>query len=309
VFTALLLALIPAQQAPAPDRWDVALETIAPERRAGLEFLLEHMPPADRKTLSVDLVVENVEYAYKAWHQAPWRSDISEEMFFNEVLPYANINERRDRWRKDFFERFMPLVADAKTPSQAAVILNNKVFPMVEVIYSTKRPKADQSPYESIEAGMASCTGLSVLLIDACRAVGVPARFVGTPLWADGSGNHSWVEVWDGKWHFTGAAEPTGDELDKAWFTGRASKALAGDRERAIYAVSYRQTPISLPMVWQPDADTVFAVNVTERYAPSDTDEPSGLNGGGTVQVRVRAVDSNGERVRVKVVVLDADGQ
>ena len=78
---------------------------------------------------------------------------------------------------------------------------------------------------------MASCTGLSILLIDACRAVGVPARFVGTPLWSDGSGNHSWVEVWDDGWHFTGAAEPTGDALNKAWFTGRAAQAQR-DSER-----------------------------------------------------------------------------
>ena len=51
----------------------------------------------------------------------------------------------------------------------------------------------------------------TAMVIDACRAVGVPARFVGTPLWADKSGNHSWVEVWDKGWHFTGAAEPAGD--------------------------------------------------------------------------------------------------
>jgi hypothetical protein len=31
--------------------------------------------------------------------------------------------------------------------------------------FSTGRPKADQSPYESIEAKLASCTGLSVLTI------------------------------------------------------------------------------------------------------------------------------------------------
>ncbi|MDF1839195.1 MAG: transglutaminase domain-containing protein [Planctomycetota bacterium] len=218
-------------------------------------------------------------------------------------MPYANINERRDAWRKDFFVQFAPLVAGAKTPSEAAAILNNKVFPAVEVIYSTQRPKADQSPYESIEAGMASCTGLSVLLVDACRAVGVPARFVGTPLWADGSGNHSWVEVWDQGWHFTGAAEPTGMELNKAWFTGRASKALAGSRERAIYAVSYKRTDTHLPMVWQPDADTVFAVNVTDRYAKKVAKAP------GEAHLRVRALNELGERIRVHVGVKNSEGE
>ncbi|MFT4647608.1 MAG: poly(3-hydroxybutyrate) depolymerase [Glaciecola sp.] len=308
LLSALVLAFVPIQDVvehnkPAsPDRWQAELKSIDAEFRPGLEFLLEFMPPADRENLSTDLVVENVEYAYKAWKDAPWHASVSEEIFFNEILPYANINERRDSWRKDFYEKFAPLVAEAKTPSEAAAILNNKVFPAVGVIYSTQRPKADQSPYESIDAGMASCTGLSVLLVDACRAVGVPARFVGTPLWADGSGNHSWVEVWDQGWHFTGAAEPTGLDLNKAWFTGRASKALVHDRERAIYAVSYKKTGTHLPMVWQPDADTVFAVNVTGRYAKQASKAP------GMAYLRVRAVDERGTRIRVKVDVKTAGG-
>jgi len=293
---ALLFAVLP-QNADSSDRWADALAQIAAEQKPGLEFLLEHMPAGDRQNLDVDLVLENVDYAYKAWRAAPWAKQVPEQIFFNQVLPYANINERRDSWRKDFYERFAPLVADAKTPSQAAAILNNKVFPMVGVIYSTKRPKADQSPYESIEAGMASCTGLSVLLIDACRSVGVPARFVGTPLWADGSGNHSWVEIWDDGWHFTGAAEPTGDQLNRAWFTDRASQAQPQDRMRSIYAVSYKRTPTTLPMVWRPDADSVYAVNVTRNYLKQPPVEE------GKVRLRVRAVQANGDRIAAAVVM------
>ena len=283
-------------------RWVEALDGIEPEYRPGLEFLIEHMPASDRAGLDVELVVENVVYAYRAWQGAPWHAQVSEEIFLNEILPYASINERRDRWRKDFHERFAPLVAEAKTPSEAAAILNNEVFPQVGVIYSTERPKADQSPYESIEAGMASCTGLSVLLVDACRSVGVPARFVGTPLWADGSGNHSWVEVWDEGWHFTGAAEPTGDRLNEAWFTERASLALPEDRERAIYAVSFRRTPLTLPMVWKPDADEVYAVNVTRRYLKEQKHSP------GTARIQFRVRDAEGKRLTLPIVIRDREG-
>lgn len=293
----------PTQLGPALEsRWVEALDGIDPAQRPGLEFLITHMPAGDRESLDVELVLENVDYAYRAWQQAPWHAQVSEELFLNEILPYANINERRDRWRKDFYERFRPLVAEAQTVSEAAAILNNQVFPMVEVIYSTKRPKADQSPYESIEAGMASCTGLSVLLVDACRSVGVPARFVGTPLWADGSGNHSWVEVWDDGWHFTGAAEPTGDRLNEAWFTGRAAQAKPDDRERAIYAVSFKRTPLTLPMVWKPDADSVYAINVTERYLEKEA-IPEGM---ARLQFRVR--DTAGARLEIPIVVQETDG-
>ncbi|MGB0953497.1 MAG: transglutaminase domain-containing protein [Planctomycetota bacterium] len=284
-------------------KWVDALASIDATQRPGLEFLLEHMPASDRATLEVELVLENVAFAYQAWQQAPWHAQVSEEIFLNEILPYANINERRDRWRKDFYEQFAPLVAHAKTPSEAAAILNNEVFPRVGVIYSTKRPKADQSPYESIDAGMASCTGLSVLLVDACRSVGVPARFVGTPLWADGSGNHSWVEVWDDGWHFTGAAEPTGDRLNEAWFTERASQAQAEDRERAIYAVSFKRTPLSLPMVWKPDADTVYAINVTQRYLKT-TVIPDGH-----ARLQFRARDASGARLMLPLQIKDKDGK
>ena len=79
------------------------------------------------------------------------------------------------------------MVKDMQSAYDAVVFLNQKIFDELGVIYSTKRPKADQSPYESINAGMASCTGLSILLIDVCRSVGIPARFVGTPSWYNNS--------------------------------------------------------------------------------------------------------------------------
>ena len=48
-----------------------------------------------------------------------------------------------------------------------------QVFKKLGVSYhATKRPRPDQSPFESIACGgHASCTGLSTMLVDACRAV------------------------------------------------------------------------------------------------------------------------------------------
>lgn len=278
-----------------------ALNGAAAEQRPGVQWLIEHMPVSDLHTLDANYLLENVALAYEAWHAAPWSESIPELLFFDTILPYASINERRDDWRADFRERFAPLVAEADTPSEAAAILNNAIFKQVGVKYSTGRPKPDQSPLESIEAGMASCTGLSVLLVDACRSVGVPARFAGTALWSDNSGNHSWVEVWDdGNWHFTGAAEPTGDELDRAWFADRAAGATEGDREHGIFAVTWRDVPLHFPMVWLPDDETVGAVDVTWRYVTRRSAVAHGQ-----ARVRVRVTDRHGESVSVPVVITD----
>ena len=216
-----------------------AIDDVTTDQRNGMKFLVAYMPERDLKSLTAKFLIEQTEYAYRAWRESAWADQVPESVFFNDVLPYASINERRDNWRADFFKRFRPLVAQAKTPGEAATQLNRAVFGRVKVRYSTGRPKADQSPYESIKAGLASCTGLSVLLIDACRAVGVPARFVGTPLWADGSGNHSWVEVYNkGGWHFTGAAETTVNQLDRGWFLVRASFFFYYKGKNEIYSTS-----------------------------------------------------------------------
>jgi len=73
------------------------------------------------------------------------------------------------------------------------------------------------------------------------------------------------VEIWDGDWKFTGAAEP--DELNKAWFSGDASQAIATNPVNAIYAVSYKPTGIQFPCAWAPEISYVHGENVTKRYA------------------------------------------
>jgi hypothetical protein len=282
-----------------------ALEQVPKDQAKGMRFIIGNMPEADLKTLTAEFLLENCEYAYRAKSESAWADQLPEDVFFNNLLPYANINERRDRWRVDFYNRFKPWVADAKTPSEAAAILNQKVFPELGVKYSTKRKKADQSPYETMETGLASCTGLSVLLVDACRAVGIPARIVGTPLWSDRSGNHTWVEIWDGDWHFTGACEPTGNELDRGWFTGRASTAQRDHRLHAIYAVTFKNNGQTFPMVWDRDNSSVFAVNVTDRYTAKQQDVPEGH---ATVRFRYIASESK-EREVAKIVVMDDRGE
>ena len=245
-----------------------ALKNVSPAHADGLRYLITHMPEADLKSLDADYLLENVKWAYEARENTRWGKDIPEELFLDAVLPYASINERRDNWRKDFYDRFMPLVKDCKTAGEAAQVLNRDIWKIVDVKYhASKRPKPDQSPYESMEAKFASCSGLSVLLVDACRAVCVPARFVGTPMWSDKRGNHSWVEVWDGiDWQFTGACEYNAKGLGKTWFAGKAAKASANQWEHAIYASTWKKGSVHFPLIWDLKNRSVNAVNVTDRY-------------------------------------------
>lgn len=246
-----------------------ALREAPPHQQEGVRFLVEHMPDSDLRSLRSSYLLENTALAYEAMAAAPWKDAVPKDIFLNDVLPYASLTEPRDRSRHFLRQVAAPLVAGCQAPGEAALRLNGKLFNLLGTHYSAKVPRPDASPSESIRRRKATCIGLSVLLVAACRAVGVPARVAGTPAWTSGRGNggtHEWVEIWDGRWRFLGADEPHEGGLDHAWFNEEASLALKDKPMHAIYAVSFRRTGVRFPLVWARPEDWVEAENVTDRY-------------------------------------------
>ncbi len=245
------------------------LDAKAGDERECIGFLLANMPEHDLKTLTAPFLLENVRLALAARKSYPWKAiePVPQDVFLNNVLPYANVNEARDPWRAEYRRVFAPLVAKCATVEEAVTLLNDAVFKQRKVTYhATKRNKPDQSPAESEACGYASCTGLSIMLADACRAVGIPARLAGTPQWnRPEGGNHTWVEVWSGgRWHHLGAFDPA--PFDKTWFDDIASKADPAKPLTWVYAVSFRRTALTFPMVWAAYNHDVSAENVTAAY-------------------------------------------
>lgn len=278
----------------------MALKKTSAAERPEMEFLITNAPARDLQTLPAEFLLKNVALADAAYDSAPWKKQLPRGIFLNEILPYACVDETRDGWRQFLRNICLPLVVHCQTPGEAACRINENIFKIVNVHYSTARLKADQSPAESMANGLASCTGLSILLVDACRSVGVPARLAGTPMWTDMSGNHSWVEVWDGGWHFIGASEPDPNGVDHAWFKDKAATAIKDNPQHAIYAVSFQKTGLAFPMVWAPDVDWVHAVNVTGRYAQKISTNAN------DIQLQVKVLDkSSGKRVAARVMVSD----
>ncbi|MGC6489212.1 MAG: transglutaminase domain-containing protein [Planctomycetota bacterium] len=234
--------------------------------RAAYAFLLRHMPATDLAALAPGLLIENVELAQTARASVPWGRGLSDALFHNYVVPYAQADETRESWRPQMVEDFLPLVAGCRTPGEAAQALNRQIFNLVDVHYSTGRKRALASPSESIAQHKATCTGLSILLADACRACCVPARLVSVR-WPHKAGNHTWVEVWDGaRWRFCGADEPDPKGLDRAWFVGDAQQCADADREHRAWAVSFAETGERFVPGW--GRRPLWGVDVTQRYAP-----------------------------------------
>lgn len=292
-----------------------ALREAPADQKKAVAFLISYMPERDAKTLSSAFLLENVQYAYKARAEFPWAKEMPDSVFLNDVVAYANLNENRESWRKDFYERFKKYVAPCKTMREAIDSVNKNVRDELLVDYNTKREKPDQAPYESMRQHMASCSGLSILLTDAFRAVGIPSRVAGTPAWHDDRGNHNWNEVWiDGQWRFT-EYYPS-DDLDQSWFLTDAGKAIKEDVRKAIYAASFKPTGCYFPLVWDENIRYVHAENVTDRYTSLYRAQLSAMPADGShVALRVMVfkdkdhAEASGDRVATNLDVFKGEKQ
>jgi poly(3-hydroxybutyrate) depolymerase len=279
------------------EAWVKTLATIPPEHRTGAAYLMTDLPLRDLEILPPEILATNVVLAYRAWSEVPWGPGLPENIFLDAVLPHASVTEPRDLMRAEFHDRYLPLVKECKTPGEAAQKINKVLFADYKVGYNTRRLRTDQSSKETIAQGMATCTGLSIMLVEACRSVGVPARLAGINSWPGRGGNHTWAEVWDGDWHFVGACEPDEKGLDHAWFVGDAAKAIKDSPRNAIWAVTYRNTGDHFPLVWNPRAE-VNAENVTDRYTRGASKGPAQPR----LMIEVRR---GGQRVEADVMALE----
>ncbi|NQU51499.1 MAG: transglutaminase domain-containing protein [Bacteroidetes bacterium] len=288
-----------------------ALDSSFENQKEATAFLIAYMPENDLKTLSTGFILDQINGAFKARNEFEWCKNLPDSIFLNEVLPYFSLDETRDNWREDYYNRFSKYVKNCKTIQEAVDSVNLNIRDELEVDYNTKRSIVNISPFQAEKENMATCTGLSFLLVDAFRSVGIPARIAGTPLWTNKRGNHSWVEVWiDGEWFFT---EYYPDALNKSWFLADAGKADPEKEIHWIYAASYKPADTHFPRVWKRNAKDIHGVNVTDRYINLYQEQLSGqkLNEDellvDVVLYKKRGSESADNRISEEVAVWDGD--
>ncbi|MCR5183614.1 MAG: transglutaminase-like domain-containing protein [Opitutales bacterium] len=263
-----------------------------PTEEKCLEWLEKHVPAK----VSKEYLEENVRWALAGTRDRAWARDLPDAIFLEYVLPYISVGETADPWREGFVKMLLPRVADCETATQVAERLNNELWDLVDVHYSPLRDKPDQSPFHSMRIRKASCTGLSILLIDACRAVGVPARLVSC-VWPHKPGNHSWVEIYDGgNWLYLGAGD--GGKVNDAWFNADTAMCENVPPAHHIYALTWGERSLKIPLYWRENY-CVPADDVTARYLTLNKSK---------LPLCVSVIDRSGRRVATEIRVYDAAG-
>ncbi|GHT58138.1 transglutaminase [Bacteroidia bacterium] len=197
-------------------------EELTLEQKEALEFLYAYMPLCDLADYDGEFFLQQVDAAFKARDYFAWGKTVPDDIFRHFVLVYRVNNEYLDTARSAFFEELKDRI---KNLSMADAVLEVNHWCHEKVCYRGTDGRTS-APLALVRTSWGRCGEESTFTAAALRAVGIPARQCYTPRWVHTDDNHAWVEAWvDGKWHYIGACEPE-PELDVAWFTGPAKRAM-----------------------------------------------------------------------------------
>lgn len=193
----------------------------------------------------------------------PWSHTAPQETEQQFLLPDRVLHENKCDWRPVITPIAQELVKNCRTAGEAVLALAGGLQQATGVHYSTERRTHLMNALEALEEKKVSCTGQSILLVCALRAVGIPARAVGIATWNHVEGNHTWAEAWfDGAWHMI---EYNEKDFNTPWVMESIGMIDPGKPAQHILAAAPQGRYLFLPAFIM---DRIFlpAEDVTERY-------------------------------------------
>ena len=154
----------------------------------------------DLETVTSELLIENIDLAFQAWHEKPWAKDLSFEAFCEYILPYRGSNEPVNSFRPVCLERYADLpdrMEDPTDVNEAARLIRQDVHKWVRFRELYYLHPTDQSFDEMRERGAGRCEDISNMMMYAMRANAVPSTSDYTPWWANRDNNHAWEVTLD----------------------------------------------------------------------------------------------------------------
>ena len=154
----------------------------------------------DLEMMKADLLIENLDLAFRAWREKPWARQLSFDDFCAYVLPYRGSNEPLESWRRFFLARYANLVTrmqDPSDPIEASVLINRDLNRWFRFDPRYYYHPTDQGLSEMLKVKLGRCEDMTNLTIFAMRANGLGVTSDYTPFWADASNNHAWNAILD----------------------------------------------------------------------------------------------------------------
>lgn len=194
----------------------------------------------------------------------PWSHEAPPSLLQESVRPDGVAQEEPCDWRPVLTPVAEEIVKDCGSAREAVLALASGLPEATGVYYSIERRKPAMNVLEALAEKKVSCTGQSILLVCALRAVGIPARMVGLLTWNHIRGNHSWTEAWfEGEWHMIEYAER---DFNTPWVMENIGMLDPQEPAQRILALTPSGTELFLPS-YVMDKRRLPAEDVTHRYA------------------------------------------
>jgi hypothetical protein len=193
----------------------------SPHSKVYVDFLLQYLPTVDLVSLDADSFLGNLNCLDSVYSKVNYGKKVPNDLILHYVITTRVSQEPLEYFRLVHWKELLEKVKDCPDMKSAAYKLNEWAF---EEMKYEPTSRWDQSAEQTLRRGIGRCEEMAILFIDACRAMGIPARDAFTPYWPFTNSNHAWVEVWlDGGWYFVGGAEMT--PLGGAWFSEPSKRA------------------------------------------------------------------------------------
>jgi len=193
--------------------------TVASGLRDGSLAKPRYLRRPDINNIKAEFLIENIEYAFKAW-EFPWARDYSFENFCKYILPYRYGNEEPVAWRKLLYEEYVWIkdsIKNSNDPLEAASYLNkqfNYVMSMADMTYRNGIKLNVFNQKDALVYGICNeSAGFGVCVL---RALGIPSTVVVIPRWSNRPGGHELTGMLDDEnnWHYFEFGED-GPEVDR----------------------------------------------------------------------------------------------
>ena len=173
-----------------------ALDTMEVER-GELDFERNEIV-YDLDTIAADFLINQIDFAFRAWREKPWAKRLSFEDFCRYVLPYRGSNEPLEPFRVMFREKYEDIEArmsDPADPIEAATLINDDIKSWFSFDPRYYCHPSDQGLSEMLKNRMGRCEDMTNLTIYAMRANGLAVTSDYTPHWANAGNNHAWNAI------------------------------------------------------------------------------------------------------------------
>ncbi|MEA3296840.1 MAG: transglutaminase-like domain-containing protein [candidate division Zixibacteria bacterium] len=152
----------------------------------------------DLDVITSAFLINQIDYAFRAWREKPWAKDMSFDNFCRYVLPYRGSSEPLEPWRENFWDKYQHLseeMTDPSDPIEAACLINDDIKSWFTFDPRFYYHPTDQSLSEMRENGLGRCEDMTNVTIFAMRTNGLAVTSDYTPHWANAGNNHAWNAI------------------------------------------------------------------------------------------------------------------